>query len=53
MTVLDFGQGLYSFLFETGDDQTYKIENKLLIVFELDEVKDNKIILSVMLKLRS
>jgi conjugation system TraG family ATPase len=45
------GDGLYSFLFNTSEDQTYKIEDKLLIVFELDEVKDNKEILSVMLKL--
>jgi conjugation system TraG family ATPase len=45
------GNGLYSFLFETNEDQTYKIEDKRLIVFELDEVKDNKEILSVMLKL--
>ncbi|ASO04578.1 TraG family conjugative transposon ATPase [Arenibacter algicola] len=45
------GDGLYSFLFEVSEDQTYKIEDKSLIVFELDEVKDNKEILSVMLKL--
>ena len=45
------GDGLYSFLFEVSDDQTYKIEDKRLIVFELDEVKDNKEILSLMLKL--
>ena len=44
------GEGIYSFLFEIGEDQTYKIEDKRLIVFELDEVKDNKEILSVMLK---
>ncbi len=43
--------GLYSFLFNVSEDQTYKIEDKKLIVFELDEVKDNKEILSVMLKL--
>ena len=43
--------GLYSFLFNVSEDQTYKIEDKRLIVFELDEVKDNKEILSVMLKL--
>ncbi|WP_066223769.1 TraG family conjugative transposon ATPase [Formosa haliotis] len=43
--------GLYSFLFHTDADQTYKLEDKRLIVFELDEVKDNKEILSVMLKL--
>ena len=45
------GDGLYSFLFNVSEDQTYKIEDKRLIVFELDEVKDNKEILSVMLKL--
>lgn len=44
-------EGIYSFLFEAGEDQTYKIEDKKLIVFELDEVKDNREILSVMLKL--
>jgi len=44
-------EGLYSFLFNISEDQTYKIEDKRLIVFELDEVKDNKEILSVMLKL--
>lgn len=43
--------GLYSFLFNLDKDQTYKIEDKRLIVFELDEVRDNKEILSVMLKL--
>ncbi|GLU45125.1 TraG family conjugative transposon ATPase [Allomuricauda sp. NBRC 101325] len=43
--------GLYSFLFHVEEDQTYRIEDKLLIVFELDEVRDNKEILSVMLKL--
>jgi len=45
------GNGLYSFLFEVHEDQSYKIEDKRLIVFELDEVKDNKEVLSVMLKL--
>ncbi|CDF80840.1 conjugative transposon protein TraG [Formosa agariphila KMM 3901] len=45
------GDGMYSFLFEVNEDQSYKIEDKRLIVFELDEVKDNKEILSVMLKL--
>ena len=45
------GDGLYSFLFNVNEDQTYKIEDKRMIVFELDEVKDNKEILSVMLKL--
>lgn len=45
------GDGLYSFLFEVSEDQSYKLEDKRLIVFELDEVKNNKEVLSVMLKL--
>ncbi|GMN11338.1 TraG family conjugative transposon ATPase [Croceitalea sp. MTPC9] len=45
------GDGLYSFLFEVTEDQSYKLEDKRLIIFELDEVKDNKEVLSVMLKL--
>ncbi len=45
------GDGLYSFLFAVKEDQTYKLEDKRLLVFELDEVRDNKEILSVMLKL--
>lgn len=45
------GNGLYSFLFSEKEDQTYRIEDKRMIVFELDEVRDNKEILSVMLKL--
>ena len=44
-------EGLYSFLFEIQEDQSFRIEEKKLIVFELDEIKDNKEILSVMLKL--
>ncbi|MER3374583.1 MAG: TraG family conjugative transposon ATPase [Allomuricauda sp.] len=43
--------GPYSFLFNSGADQTYTLEDKRMIVFELDEVRDNKEILSVMLKL--
>ena len=45
------GEGLYSFLFKTSEDQSYQLEDKKLIIFELDEVGDNKEILSVMLKL--
>lgn len=45
------GEGIYSFLFETSEDQSYKLEDKRMIIFELDEVKDNREILSVMLKL--
>ncbi|MFS4418572.1 TraG family conjugative transposon ATPase [Maribacter sp. 2307ULW6-5] len=43
--------GLYSFLFAKGEDQTYRLEDKRLLIFELDEVKENKELLSVMLKL--
>lgn len=43
--------GLYSFLFEIREDQSFRLEEKRLIVFELDEIRDNKEILSVMLKL--
>lgn len=43
--------GLYSFLFELTKDQSFVLEEKRLIVFELDEIRDNKEILSVMLKL--
>lgn len=45
------GDGPYSFLFNGQDDQTHRLEDKRLIIFELDEVRDNKEILSVMLKL--
>ena len=45
------GEGLYSFLFEVDGDQSFQLEEKRLIVFELDEVRDNKEVLSVMLKL--
>lgn len=43
--------GIYSFLFKVGEDRSHRLEDKRLIVFELDEVKDNKEVLSVMLKL--
>ena len=43
--------GLYSFLFKVEQDQAYKFEDKRLIVFELDQIKDNKQLLAVMLKL--
>ncbi len=43
--------GLYSFLFASSADQTFRLEDKRLIIFELDEVKDHKELLSIMLKL--
>lgn len=45
------GQGIYNFLFSDQEDQTYRIEDKRLIIFELDEVRDNQELLSVMLRL--
>lgn len=45
------GDGLYSFLFKAGEDQSHRLEDKRLIVFELDEVRENREVLSVMLKL--
>ncbi|NDV43127.1 TraG family conjugative transposon ATPase [Flagellimonas sediminis] len=45
------GNGLYSFLFKVGEDKSHRLEDKRLIVFELDEVRDNREVLSVMLKL--
>src|SRR5690606_8804340 len=45
------GDGLYSLLFRIGADQSHRLEDKRLIIFELDEVRDNKEVLSVMLKL--
>src|SRR5690606_21478408 len=33
------GDGLYSFLFKVGEDQSHRLEDKRLIVFELDEVR--------------
>ncbi|MDG1573302.1 TraG family conjugative transposon ATPase [Robiginitalea sp. M366] len=45
------GDGLYGFLFALGQDQTYRLEDKRLIIFELDQVRDNRELLAVMLKL--
>ncbi|RIV37525.1 TraG family conjugative transposon ATPase [Flagellimonas lutimaris] len=45
------GDGIYSFLFKVGEDQSHRLEDKRLIIFELDEVRDNREVLSVMLKL--
>ena len=45
-------QGIYSYLFQAGSGSTqYRLEDKRLIIFELDEVRDNKEILAIMLKL--
>ncbi len=43
--------GLYAFLFEQTEDTSYQFEDKKIVVFELDDVQDNKELLAVMLKL--
>lgn len=45
------GDGIYAFLFRTGKDRSHRLEDKRLIIFELDEVRDNREVLAVMLKL--
>jgi type IV secretory pathway VirB4 component len=47
------GDGIYSFLFASSSDESYKIEDKKFIIFELDEVKDNHVLLSIMLQMIS
>ena len=47
------GKGIYSFLFEAKTDDSYKIEGKKFIVFELDEIKDNHVLLTIMLHMIS
>ncbi|HET8855678.1 MAG TPA: DUF87 domain-containing protein, partial [Salinimicrobium sp.] len=43
--------GLYSYLFDISGNESFSVEDKRLIIFELDEVRDNREILAVMLKL--
>lgn len=46
--------GIYDFLYKTEDNSDLqRIKDKKLIVFELDEVKDNQLLLSIMLQLVS
>lgn len=46
--------GIYDFLYKTEDNkELQRIKDKKLIVFELDEVKDNPLLLSIMLQLIS
>jgi len=46
--------GIYDFLYKTEDNSDLdRIKDKNLIVFELDEVKDNQLLLSIMLQLVS
>ena len=44
-------EGVYASLFAETEDQAYRLEDKRIIVFELDEAKNKKEILMVMLKL--
>ena len=45
--------GLLAFLFKDDEDNSYKLEDKSFIVFELDEIKDDKLLLSIMLHMIS
>jgi conjugal transfer ATP-binding protein TraC len=45
------GSGMYAFLFDSNQDESFRIEGKKFIVFELDEVKDNATLLTIMLQL--
>lgn len=47
------GHGIYSFLFKDNKDTSSRIEDKKFVVFELDEVKDNHVLLSIMLQMIS
>jgi type IV secretory pathway VirB4 component len=45
------GNGIYSFLFSEDKDNSYRIKDKRFIIFELDQVKDNHVLLTIMLHL--
>lgn len=45
--------GIYAFLFENETDESHKIEGKKFIVFELDAIKDNHVLLAIMLQMIS
>lgn len=44
------GDGTYSFLFDTTEDNSQRFKGKKLILFELNEIKDNELLLSIMLQ---
>lgn len=47
------GEGLYANLFRDVQDRSASFKGKKLIVFELDEIKDNRLLLSIMLQVIS
>lgn len=47
------GKGIYSFMFTETSDVSHRIEGKKFIIFELDEVKDNHVLLTIMLHMIS
>lgn len=47
------GRGIYSFLFDAKTDESHRIEGKKFVVFELDEIKDNHLLLTIMLHMIS
>lgn len=47
------GEGLYADLFANVPDKSSSFKGKKLIVFELDEIKENRLLLSIMLQVIS
>ena len=47
------GEGLYSNLFRDSDDRSSSFIGKKLIIFELDEIRENRLLLSIMLQVIS
>ncbi len=47
------GNGLYAFLFQAKTDESEKIEGKKFIVFELDDIKENPLLLTITLHMIS
>lgn len=47
------GNGLYAFLFHTKTDVSASIEGKKFIIFELDEIKENAMLITIMLHMIS
>lgn len=46
----DFVNGAYSFLFADSEEKSQQFIGKKLVIFELDSIKDNKLLLTIMLQ---
>ena len=47
------GEGLYSNIFRDNSDRSASFKGKKLIIFELDEIRENRLLLSIMLQVIS